>query len=254
MKCLSLIFIFCIILPNEIDKAYNNKLLFCLKSNIDPLSITRENDTINTNLKNLNDLLSRYKVLILEQWLNGATENDKDGDIYLNRIYRIITQSNKKEILVSDVSNLAIVDTEDALLVTNLDSKLNFKDVLKNAHIKNKYTTNLFHRPWGHYSNLLSEPNVLVKQITIYPRSSMSLQRHFYRSEHWTILSGKGYVTVGNTRKLYKQNQSVSIEKKVKHRLENPFKKPLEMIEVQIGEAISEKDIERFDEIYDRIE
>ena len=106
MKCSGLIFIFCIILPNEIDKAYNNKLLFCLKSNIDPLSITRENDTINTNLKNLNDLLSRYKVLILEQWLNGATENDKDGDIYLNRIYRIITQSNKKEILLNIKNDL----------------------------------------------------------------------------------------------------------------------------------------------------
>ncbi|MBI80494.1 MAG: hypothetical protein CMD85_00575 [Gammaproteobacteria bacterium] len=160
----------------------------------------------------------------------------------------------KKEILISDISNLAVVDTEDALLVTSLDSSLDFKEILNKSNIKNKDTTSLFHRPWGNYTNLLSEPNVLVKQITVYPRSSMSLQRHFHRSEHWTVLSGKAYVTVGNERKLYKKNQSVFIERKTKHRLENPFKKPVEMIEVQIGDKISEEDIERFDDLYDRME
>jgi len=228
-----------------------------LKVSFDEAILEKSNKTrvlnVDIGWKDLGSWKSIYNSLKKDKSGNSSFGKDihsykvKDSLIYKSNL------TNKKEILVSDVSNLLIVDTDDALLVTNLDSKLNFKEVLKNAHIKNIYTTSVFHRPWGHYSNLLSEPNVLVKKITIYPRSSMSLQRHFYRSEHWTILSGKAYVTVGNTRKLYKQNQSVFIEKKVKHRLENPFKKPLEMIEVQIGEAISEKDIERFDDIYDRM-
>lgn len=208
----------------------------------------------NIGWRDIGSWKSIYKSLGKDKNQNSFFGSDIHSHNVNNTLVYKTNLSNKKEILVADISNLAVVDTQDALLITNLNSNSNFKEILNRSNIKNKDTTSLFHRPWGHYTNLLSEPNVLVKQITLYPRSSMSLQRHSHRSEHWTFLSGKAYVTVGNTRKLYKQNQSVFIERKVKHRLENPFKKPLEMIEVQIGDEISEEDIERFDDLYDRME
>ena len=104
MKYFNFILIFSIALSMETNNTYNDKLLFCLKSNIEPLSITKENNRLNTNLENLNIILEKYTILQLEPWLNGATEDDNDGDIYLNRIYRIITTSDAKNILI-DIKN-----------------------------------------------------------------------------------------------------------------------------------------------------
>ena len=99
MKYFSFIFIFCISLAMGTNNIYNNKLLFCLKSNIKPLSITKDNNTLYTNLKNLDTILEKYEISEINSWLNGATEGDNDGDIYLNRIYRLTTKTDTKELL-----------------------------------------------------------------------------------------------------------------------------------------------------------
>ena len=104
MKYFNFILIFSIAFSMETNNTYNNKLLFCLNSNIEPLSITNENNRLYTNIENLNIILKKYTILQLEPWLNGATEDDNDGDIYLNRIYRIITTSDAKNILI-DIKN-----------------------------------------------------------------------------------------------------------------------------------------------------
>ena len=106
MKYFNFILIFSIVFSMETNNTYNNKLLFCLKSNIEPLSITKENNTLNTNLENLNIILEKYTILQLEPWLNGATEDDNNGDIYLNRIYRIIIESDAKKILINIKNDL----------------------------------------------------------------------------------------------------------------------------------------------------
>ena len=106
MKYFNFILILSIAFSMETNNTYNNKLLFCLKSNIEPLSITKENNRLNTNLENLNIILEKYTILQLDPWLNGATEDDNDGDIYLNRIYRIITTSDAKKILINIKNDL----------------------------------------------------------------------------------------------------------------------------------------------------
>ncbi|MFN4245457.1 MAG: cupin domain-containing protein, partial [Brevinematia bacterium] len=96
--------------------------------------------------------------------------------------------------------------------------------------------------------------NYQIKRIVVNPGESLSLQLHYHRSEHWVVIKGTAKVTVGDNTIFLKENESTFIPKTVKHRLENPGKIPLEIIEIQIGDYISEDDIVRFSDVYGRIE
>jgi len=112
---------------------------------------------------------------------------------------------------------------------------------------------NVFYRPWGRYVNLFVGKNFLVKELTINSKSSISLQKHNHRSEHWMITQGKPKITI-NKRKFFKNvNESVFIPRGSVHRIENFFKKPVKIIEVQTGPILKESDIVRFQDIYGRI-
>jgi len=112
---------------------------------------------------------------------------------------------------------------------------------------------NVFYRPWGKYINLFLGKNFLVKELVVNPKSSISLQKHKHRSEHWTITSGKPKITI-NKRKFFKNvNEAVFIPQGSIHRIENPFKKPVKIMEVQIGTILKETDIIRYKDIYGRV-
>jgi mannose-1-phosphate guanylyltransferase/mannose-6-phosphate isomerase len=120
---------------------------------------------------------------------------------------------------------------------------------------KSKYfrKSNVFYRPWGKYINLYSGNGFLVKELVLNPMSSISLQKHKYRSEHWTITSGKPIITI-NKKKFFKNiNEIVFIPKGVIHRVENPFKKPVKIMEVQTGAILKETDIIRYQDVYGRV-
>ena len=120
---------------------------------------------------------------------------------------------------------------------------------------KSKYfkKSNVFYRPWGKYTNLYSGKGFLVKELIVNPKSSISLQRHKHRSEHWTITSGKPKITI-NKRKFFKGiNETVFIPQGAIHRIENPFKKLVKIIEIQTGAILKESDIIRYKDIYGRI-
>jgi len=120
---------------------------------------------------------------------------------------------------------------------------------------KSKYykKTNVFYRPWGKYTNLYSGKGFLVKELVVNSKSSISLQKHKHRSEHWTITSGKPKITI-NKRKFFKNvNEAVFIPQGSIHRIENPFKKPVKIMEVQIGTILKETDIIRYKDIYGRV-
>ena len=120
---------------------------------------------------------------------------------------------------------------------------------------KSKYykKKNIFYRPWGKYINLYSGKGFLVKELVINPKSSISLQKHHHRSEHWTVTSGKPKITI-NKKKFFKNiNETAFIPKGAIHRIENPFNRAVKIIEVQTGPILKETDIIRFKDIYGRI-
>lgn len=108
------------------------------------------------------------------------------------------------------------------------------------------------YRPWGSYTVLAEGDGFKVKQINVSPGGKLSLQMHYHRSEHWTVVSGTGKVTLGDKESLLRVNESTYIPVGVKHRLENPGKLTLRIIEVQNGRYLGEDDIVRFDDIYGR--
>ncbi len=120
---------------------------------------------------------------------------------------------------------------------------------------KSKYykKKNIFYRPWGKYINLYSGKGFLVKELVINPKSSISLQKHHHRSEHWTVTSGRPKITI-NKKKFFKNtNETAFIPKGAVHRIENPFNRAVKIIEVQTGPILKETDIIRFEDIYGRI-
>ena len=120
---------------------------------------------------------------------------------------------------------------------------------------KSKYfkESNVFYRPWGKYINLYSGNGFLVKELVLNPMSSISLQKHKHRSEHWTITSGKPIITINKKKFFKKINETVFIPKGAIHRVENPFKKPAKIMEVQTGAILKETDIIRYQDIYGRV-
>jgi len=112
---------------------------------------------------------------------------------------------------------------------------------------------NVFYRPWGKYTNLFIGDGFLIKEITLNSKSSISLQKHNFRSEHWTITSGSPKITI-NKKKFFKGiNETAFIPRGAIHRIENPFNKPVKIIEVQIGYILKETDITRYKDVYGRV-
>ena len=120
---------------------------------------------------------------------------------------------------------------------------------------KSKYfrKKNVFYRPWGSYINLFRGNNFLVKELIVKPKGILSLQKHFHRSEHWLITEGKPMITLNNKKILKSKNDSVYIPKGAIHRIENPFKKTVKILEIQKGSILKESDIIRYQDIYGRV-
>jgi mannose-1-phosphate guanylyltransferase len=125
--------------------------------------------------------------------------------------------------------------------------------VLKNQIKKSTIRKNTFYRPWGFYKNYFKGEKFLLKELTIKAKSSISLQKHHHRSEHWTITQGNPKITIGKKVFFRNINESVFVPKGAVHRIENIYKKPVKIIEAQLGSIIKETDITRFKDIYGRI-
>ena len=136
---------------------------------------------------------------------------------------------------------------------SDLGSWKEISNIFKNNRSKYFKKNNVFYRPWGKYINLFSGKNFLVKELVVNSKSSISLQKHKHRSEHWTITSGKPKITI-NKRKFFKNvNEAVFIPQGSIHRIENPFKKPVKIMEIQTGAILKETDIIRYKDIYGRV-
>jgi len=112
---------------------------------------------------------------------------------------------------------------------------------------------NVFYRPWGKYTNIFKGKGFLVKELVINSKSSISLQKHHYRSEYWTITAGKPKITINNKKFFKKPHESTFVPRGSIHRIENPFSKPVKIMEIQTGPILKETDIIRFRDIYGRV-
>jgi mannose-1-phosphate guanylyltransferase / mannose-6-phosphate isomerase len=191
-------------------------------------------------------------------WDLGAQDangNVSVGATILEDTHNSYVHSERAMITTLGVDNLVIVETPDAILVAD---KTRTQDVgrvvarLKESnrtehaqHIRN-------HRPWGYFETLNVGTRFQVKRLHVKPGGKLSLQMHHHRSEHWIVVHGTARVTIGDTEKLVRENESVYIFATQWHRLENPGKVPLEIIEIQIGSYVGEDDIVRTDDVYRR--
>lgn len=163
--------------------------------------------------------------------------------------------SERSLVATIGVKDLVIVDTPDALLVAD---KSRAQDVSKivatlkksNRKEQEQHLRNL--RPWGYFETLNVGTRFQVKLLHVNPGGKLSMQMHHHRSEHWIVVQGTAKVVIGDIEKLVRENESVYIFSTQWHRLENPGKVPLELIEVQIGSYLGEDDIVRSDDIYNR--
>ena len=120
----------------------------------------------------------------------------------------------------------------------------------KSKYFKKK---NVYYKPWGRYVNLFEGKGFLVKELYVKSKSSLSLQKHHHRSEYWLVTNGKPLITINKNKFTKKLNESVFIPQGAIHRIENPYKKPVKIIEVQTGHILKESDIVRYQDIYGRV-
>lgn len=185
-----------------------------------------------------------------------AAGNTVEGEALLFDVQNSYIHSEERLIAAIGVDNLLIVDTVDALLVADKtrhqDVKLVVQKLKQLDHDAYKLHRTVA-RPWGTYTVLEEGERFKIKRIVVKPGASLSLQMHHHRSEHWIVVSGMAKVVNGDADLMINTNESTFIPAGHKHRLENPGKIDLVMIEVQSGEYLGEDDIVRFEDVYGRV-
>ncbi|MCM5704934.1 mannose-1-phosphate guanylyltransferase/mannose-6-phosphate isomerase [Larsenimonas salina] len=185
--------------------------------------------------------------------------NATHGDVLLRECRNSYVRSESRLVAAIGVDNLIIVETDDAVLVTDRASAQQTKEVvnLLKSHQRSEYLNHKhIYRPWGYYRTMVLADGFQVKEIVVNPGQRLSLQMHHHRAEHWVVVRGTARVTLGELEKfesfLLSEDESTYITLGKIHRLENPGRIPLRLIEVQTGSYLGEDDIVRFDDIYGR--
>lgn len=181
--------------------------------------------------------------------------NAKIGDVMAADTKNCLIIGGKRLIATVGMEDCLIVDTADATLIARKGCSQNVKEViekLKNNDRKETEEHTCTLRPWGSYTVLEEGARYKIKRIVVNANAKLSLQKHKHRSEHWVVVKGTAKVTIGENELTILENESAYIPKSAMHRLENPGKMSLEIIEIQNGDYLGEDDIERFDDIYGR--
>lgn len=181
--------------------------------------------------------------------------NSVQGDVLLQDTRNTYVRSEKKLIATVGVEDLVITESDDAILVAHKDRVQDVKKIVDRLKAENRTEAKLHrkvYRPWGAYDSIDMGDRFQVKRITVKPGAKLSLQMHHHRAEHWIVVKGTALVTNGDQEILLTENQSTYIPIGAVHRLENPGKFDLELIEVQSGGYLNEDDIVRFEDTYGR--
>jgi mannose-1-phosphate guanylyltransferase/mannose-6-phosphate isomerase len=200
----------------------------------------------------INNAKEHQKTLFINclKSLNKVSQNKKT--IKLNKSYfdKITPISFDYAILekVKEINSICL-----NISWSDLGSWSEIFKILKSKIKKSLIKKNTFYRPWGLYRNYFRGENFLLKELIINGNSSISLQKHHYRSEHWTVSGGKPKITIGNKVFFKNLDETIFIPKGSVHRIENIYKKPVKIIEAQLGSILKESDIVRYKDIYGRI-
>jgi mannose-1-phosphate guanylyltransferase / mannose-6-phosphate isomerase len=185
-----------------------------------------------------------------------ASGNRVRGKAVVIDSHNCYIQSDKRLVAAVGVKDLVIVDTADAILVSDREHAQQVKQVVERLRQDDHQSTRhhqTVHRPWGSYTVLEDEADCKVKRLTVKPGHVLSLQLHHRRSEHWTVVHGTAKVRVGDNEFLLKRNESTFIPLETLHRLENPTDEDIHLIEVQCGDYFGEDDIVRLEDRYGRV-
>jgi mannose-1-phosphate guanylyltransferase / mannose-6-phosphate isomerase len=184
-----------------------------------------------------------------------AAGNSAVGDVMFEDSRNTLVHATSRLVTTLGLDNVVIVETADAVLVADRERSQEVKKLV-NRLDKGQRTEHALHRkvhrPWGWYDSVDSGPRFQVKRIMVNPGATLSLQMHHHRAEHWIVVQGTAEVTCGDRRTILTENQSTYIPLGETHRLANPGKLPLEIIEVQSGSYLGEDDIVRFEDTYGR--
>lgn len=179
------------------------------------------------------------------------------GDVLLDACHNTLAFSGHRLVACIGLDNIVIVETSDAILVAHQDKTQEVKhivDTLKRNNRPETHSHRKTYRPWGWYDSVDRGERFQVKRIVVKPGAALSLQMHHHRAEHWVVVRGTAQVTKADKIFLVSENESTFIPLGTPHRLENPGRVPLEMIEVQSGSYLGEDDIVRFEDKYGRKE
>ncbi len=177
------------------------------------------------------------------------------GEAVLEDTNGCYVHSEKSIVSTIGLRDLVIIDTPDALLVADKSRTQDVSKIVQRLKLSNRKEQEQHlrnYRPWGYFETLNIGPRFQVKLLHVKPGGKLSMQMHHHRSEHWIVVQGTAKVVIGDIEKLVRENESVYIFATQWHRLENPGKVPVEIIEVQIGSYLGEDDIQRTDDIYHR--
>ncbi|ARC35620.1 mannose-1-phosphate guanylyltransferase/mannose-6-phosphate isomerase [Paracoccus yeei] len=184
----------------------------------------------------------------------GAVVDDRSTAIDCDNVL-LRSQDEGIEVVGIGLKDVMVVSTKDAVLVAGMDRAQDVRKAVSALKSKGARQAETFlrdHRPWGWYETLALADRFQVKRIVVNPGAALSLQSHFHRSEHWIVVSGTARVTVDDTVTLVTENQSIYVPLGAVHRMENPGKVPMVLIEVQTGSYLGEDDIVRYEDVYSR--
>ena len=188
-------------------------------------------------------------------------EKDDNGNSINDNLIAINSKNNfiygsDRMIALADIDDLIVVDTPDALLISKKGNSQKIKDIVKELKGRESDLHHIHltaHRPWGTYTILEENHKYKIKRIVVKPGKRLSLQKHFHRSEHWIVVEGTALVMVQDKETLVRPNESTYIPMGNTHRLENPGKVDVVLIEAQVGEYLGEDDIVRIEDDFKRI-
>ncbi|WP_236172806.1 mannose-1-phosphate guanylyltransferase/mannose-6-phosphate isomerase [Pseudomonas pseudonitroreducens] len=195
-------------------------------------------------------------------WSSIWEVHDKDddgnvtmGDVMVHDSHNCLVHGNGKLVSVIGLEDIVVVETKDAMMIAHKDRVQDVKKVVNQLDAAGRSETQnhcQVYRPWGSYDSVDMGGRFQVKHISVKPGARLSLQMHHHRAEHWIVVSGTAQVTCDDKTFLLTENQSTYIPIASVHRLANPGKIPLEIIEVQSGSYLGEDDIERLEDVYGR--
>jgi mannose-1-phosphate guanylyltransferase/mannose-6-phosphate isomerase len=193
---------------------------------------------------------SVYEILDKDEHCNATI-----GNVCALETKNCLIVGNKRLVSTLGLDDLFIIETDDALLIGKKGESQKVKQLYEELHkkqVKESQESLIDYRPWGQFTVLEEGARYKIKRIVVEPMQKLSLQKHYHRSEHWIVVKGCAKTLIGDEENLIYENESVFVPKGCVHRLENPGKVRLEIIEVQVGEYVGEDDIVRLEDIYQR--